>query len=322
MEIKEKLLAVLSNNTKYGVLKKLNESKLNESEKLELGIIVDQLELSPEKVELISSEQIEKIILLLDQEECKIKNVDDLLKYIDIIFQDETIPPVRIENITNRHLFEIGNLVKDFNIVSELELSDTDKWELSSIREMLKDYLDTECLFINDMLDDIDFIRFQRSMKDDKIIFEGLTVDEKEKKIDAMDQTSIVLLYSVATNNYNLSLSDYNDYMKSYLKNDVLSNPSGKISNMLNPITKEESDFITDRKYKDFNESDWEVFKDNYRSTGKLVLEKYFNLYKNIFSVSESLRLLRSSSVFNIAKGINEELYMVAGKNLTLIKKI
>jgi len=246
---------------------------------------------------------------------------DELTNFLFNFFNTQELLHFNIDDLTDENIYDLNKIFSDYqeSIGSEIttETLAFNPDLVAQIRFDVVKYLQDIKKFDNNFIDNVESAKYTRDVFDDEdIILEGVSGDDKMKKIEEMDDQSIIFLYALFSGDYTKS---YSYSMRSELADEVMKHPDGKISQYLSPITPQQQQELFNNNNTEKVDVDqfWKSMKDKY---GTQINENLLSLYVKLFPINECKRLLISLSNINVIKGINENYYMVSGKSLNNIK--
>lgn len=246
------------------------------------------------------------------------KSKNELMMFLNKFFTIQELLHFDVDNLTdvdlsniNKSLMNIESSI-NFNNVYDIEL---DEELMESVRSSIIEYFESKNMFDKGFIEDVESASVTRDILDNDAILESDAVSDKIKKLEEMDDQSITFLYSMFTGNYTAS---YSQSMRSELSQEVVKHPIGQIAKYLSPVSQEQQDGLLADNGSSQSEVDqfWQSMQDKY---GR-INENLLMLYTKLFPINECRRLLTSLSNINVVKGINENYYIVSGKNLNSIK--
>lgn len=247
------------------------------------------------------------------------KSKDELITFLNNFFTLQEIMYFDIDNLTDLDLSDINKIFVDTEIsannVNIYDIETNDEL-LENIKNSIISYFENKNMIDKDFIDNVESASITRDIMDNDAILESDNISDKIKKLEEMDDQSIAFLYSMFTGNYT---SQYSQYMRSDLTQELIKHPDGEISRYLSPLSQTQQDELLSNNGSSQSEIDqfWQSMKDVY---GTKINENLLVLYTKLFPINECRRLLTSLSNINVVKGINENYYIVSGKNLNNIK--
>jgi len=247
------------------------------------------------------------------------KSKIDLTVFLSNFFTYQELMYFDIDNLTAIDLSSINQIL--LNIESSINFNNVYDIELScelkeSVRESIIEYFDSKNMFDKGFIENVESASITRDILGNDAILESDNVSDKIRKLEEMDDQSITFLYSIFTGDYTAS---FRFSMRSELSEEVVRHPAGQISRYLSPISPEQQDslLVSNNSTQSDVDQFWQSIQSQY---GTRINENLLILYTKLFPINECRRLLTSLSNINIIKGINENYYMVSGKNLNNIK--
>lgn len=317
---------IFENNSVYSIKQKINESEcLNDANKHLLDIVSDVIASDDHiRIDALGDKQLEILADTINgmSNIYYFRTAQEMISYFLIVMNNYDFCMIDFTKVADRHVDYLNSLLVDFTEAYGNNL--TKQWleehpmAYLEIMVMIKDYLISEEIYDDCYMTDIEMGMFKRSICNEALIFEGNTLEDKIARIEQMDDNSLLLLYGAATGEF---LTYASNSLKSWLINDLKNNPTGKISNVLSPVSDEDllklssqASQVSPADYDEF----WKSLEQKYGTT----FESYRKFFKNVLNVNEARSLMSKGNILSVVKGVNENLYLVMGKNNEYVRLI
>lgn len=302
----------------------INDINTSDSDMMLLNVVKEYLEdgnadLLVEKLPNFSEQQLS---ILHDCVSCcsgsHFKSKEELVDFLTNFFSIQELLHFDIDNLTSDDLSNINKILMDIESSTNLNIFDIESNDEMSenVRCSVIEYFQSKSMFDKSFIENVESASITRDILDNDAILESDNASDKIRKLEEMDDQSISFLYSLFTGNYT---SEYKQYMRSGLAEEVVVHPTGQIARYLSPISQEQQNglLVSNNSSQSDVEQFWQSMENKY---GISINENLLVLYKKLFPINECRRLLTSLSNINVIKGINESYYIVSGKNLNNIK--
>ncbi len=315
----QKIRSVFEKNSLFAVKKKINESDLSDANKHLLNIVSDVIVSDDSsKISAIKDDQFDLLISVLPNSGY-FPNTSSLITFLDALIGDRIIM-IDCESLSDEDCDYCNDLLLEIEKRSgcpiTIELLSYAEDEKSELIYNILDYLESKGLYDKFLTDQLDIAQYKRELNED-LIFEGDSVDDKLSRLRELNDNEKLLLYGLATGNYNVPYSSDIQY---YLEEEITNHPNGKVARSLSPLSEDDYNYL-ESNINDISKRDYDAFWSELENKFGKTFESYL-LHKKIFGITESRRLLLSDSSLHIVRGINEKLYVVGGKNNNYIRII
>ena len=306
-----KVQSIFENNSLNSIKKKINESSLlGDAKREELQLLAD--EISVGNYAVVTPQQMESLLETIEGMEIAnaVKDFNSAVTAIRLVLSDldfisinfEAVTPDCIDDINAVFLNENVRTMKDFEAKGvSVELQ-------AEVINVLQDY----GAWNYDIIGDIDMATFKRSLVQEN----DSSLQHKIDLINGMSSAELELAYCGI-----MGLQPTDDAtMRAAIIAEVTNNPSGKMSNTLNPLSQEEWNTIQNKYgntdpagYDEF----WHSLEDKYG-----IVESYRRLLKHNFPVLECVRLMTDDKIFHLSRMNNGRICVIGGVNNEYLRLI